>query len=407
MNGSEGGKPLAGVRVLDFGHIVAAPFCTRILADLGADVVKIETSLRKDFAGGTRTKPAGLDPEERPAAYHNINRNKRSLTINLKSEAGRALAVRMAAVTDVLVENFSAGVMERLGLGPHDLKTQNPRLIFVSMSGYGHRGPRRDWRSMNLNLQAYSGLMTATGNDGDPPVAISNSWNDFVGGLHACFGILQALSDRNRSGSGAYLDLSQFECSVASIGALLFAASLNGENPSRVGNRSASGAVPQGCYRCAGEDNWCVIAVENDEHWHALVEAMGNPSWASDIKLQTLLGRMQRQDEIDGHLEQWTRQLQNVEVERLLQAAGVPAERVRRIDEIVESRDEQSVFTPMKHPAQASRLVAKLPFAFSQHPLSSLRPAPQLGEHNRDILRHWACLSDEEIAELESRGALE
>jgi benzylsuccinate CoA-transferase BbsF subunit len=406
MNGSNGSQPLAGVRVLDFGHIVAAPFCTRILADLGADVVKIETSLRKDFAGGTRTQPAGSDPEERPPAYHNINRNKRSLTINLKSEAGRALAVRMAAVTDVLVENFRAGVMERLGLGPQYLKTQNPRLIFVSMSGYGHRGPRRDWRSMNLNLQAYSGLMTVTGNDGDPPVAISNSWNDFVGGLHACFGILQALSDRNRSGLGCYLDLSQFECSVASIGALLFAASLNLENPPRIGNRSTS-AAPQGCYRCAGEDKWCVITVENDEQWYALVEAMGNPSWASDTKLQTLLGRMQRQDEIDTHLEQWTSKLQNIEVERLLQSVGVPAERVRQIDEIVESCDEQSVFKPMQHPAQTPRLVARVPFAFSHHPLSSLTRAPRLGEHNRDILRHWVCISDEEIAELEGRGALE
>ena len=406
MNVSNGRQPLAGIRVLDFGHIVAAPFCTRILADLGADVVKIETSLRKDFAGGTRTKRAGSDHDERPPAYHNINRNKRSLTINLKSEAGRALAARMATVADVLVENFSAGVMERLGLGPDCLKTQNPRLIFVSMSGYGHTGPRRNWRSMNLNLQAYSGLMTATGNDGDPPVAISNSWNDFVGGLHACFGVLQALSDRNRSGLGTYIDLSQFECSVASIGALLFAATLSHENPARIGNRSTS-AAPQGCYRCAGEDKWCVITVENDEQWQALVEAMGNPSWASDIRLQTLLGRMQHHDEIDAHLEQWTSKLQNIEVERLLRPVGVPAERVRQIDEIVESCDEQSVFERTKHPAQLPRLVAKVPFSFNQHSLSSLTPAPRLGEHNRDILRRWVCISDEEIAELESRGALE
>ena len=404
MNGSKG-QPLAGVRVLDFGHIVAAPFCTRILADLGADVVKVETSQRKDFAGGTRTKPVGSDPDERPPAYLNINRNKRSLTINLKAEAGRHLAARMAAVTDVLVENFSAGVMERLGLGPHYLQTQNPRLIFVSMSGYGHSGPRRDWRSMNLNLQAYSGLMTLTGNDGDPPVAISNSWNDFVGGLHACFGILQALSDRNRTGLGAYLDLSQFECSVASVGALVFAASLNHQNPPKIGNRSAS-AVPHGCYRCAGEDNWCVIAVESDAQWCALVKVMGNPSWASDIKFQSLLGRMQCQDEIDAHLEQWTIQLQNIDVERILQSVGVPAQRVRQIDDVVKSCDEHSIFKRMDHPPQAPRLVAGVPFTFSHHSLASLTAAPRLGEHNADILRQWIQLSDKEIRELESEGAL-
>jgi crotonobetainyl-CoA:carnitine CoA-transferase CaiB-like acyl-CoA transferase len=405
MNGSNGSQPLAGIRVLDFGHIVAAPFCTRILADLGADVVKIETSLRKDFAGGTRIQGIDLDPDERPPAYHNINRNKRSVAINLKSDAGRALAARMAAVADVVVENFSAGVMERLGLGFRDLKIQNPRLIFVSMSGYGHSGPRRDWRSMNLNLQAYSGLMTATGSNGDPPVAISNSWNDFVGGLHACFGILQALLDRNRTGSGTYLDLSQFECSVASIGALLLAASFNRENPSRIGNGSTS-AVPHGCYRCAGEEKYCVIAVESNEQWSALVNAMGNPCWASDIRFQSLLGRMQRREEIDAQLEQWTSMRQNTEVERLLKSVGVPAERVRQTDEIVESVDDQSIFTQVNHPSQSPRLVATVPFVFSNHSFSSLTPAPRLGEDNRYVLHHWMRLSDAEITELESLGAL-
>ena len=397
---------MTGIRVLDFGHIVAAPFCTRILADLGADVVKIETSLRKDFAGGTRTKLTGADPEERPPAYLNINRNKRSLTINLKTDLGKTLASRMAEVADVLVENFSAGVMDRLGLGHERLSIKNPRLVFVSMSGYGHKGPRREWRSMNLNLQAYSGLMMATGNEGDPPLAISNSWNDFVGGLHACFGILQSLTDRNHSGLGAYLDLSQFECSVASIGSLLCAASLDHEGSFRTGNRSTV-AAPQGCYRCAGEDKWCVITVEDDAQWQALVGVLGNPSWATDPKLYTLSGRMQRHDEIDAALEQWTSELQNSEVENLLHAVGVPAERVRHIDEVVESSRNQSVFHAMNCPSGPSRLVAGVPFAFEQRPLASLKPAPRLGEHNHDILRHWIGVSDEEITELESQGALE
>jgi crotonobetainyl-CoA:carnitine CoA-transferase CaiB-like acyl-CoA transferase len=404
MNGSSANPPLTGIRVLDFGHIVAAPFCTRILADLGADVVKIETSLRKDFAGGTRSNVK--HSEERPPAYHNINRNKRSLTINLKTDSGKALATRLAETADVLVENFSAGVMDRLGLGHDRLKVKNPRLVFVSMSGYGHKGPRRDWRSMNLNLQAYSGLMMATGNDGDPPLAISNSWNDFVGGLHACFGVLQALTDRNYSGFGAYIDLSQFECSVASIGPLLCAAALNHETSFRTGNRS-SVAAPQGCYRCAGEDKWCVITVEDDEQWQALVRVLGSPSWATDPKLSTLVGRMQCQDEIDAGLEQWTSQLQNNEVETVLHAVGVPAERVRHIDEVLESAGAQSVFHTMKYPSGSSRLVAGLPFAFAQRALASLKPAPLLGEHNDEVLRQWIGISDEEITELKSQGALQ
>ena len=406
MEGSANNPPLSGIRVLDFGHIVAAPFCTRILADLGADVVKIETSLRKDFAGGTRSNPNVNHSDERPPAYHNINRNKRSLTINLKTDLGKALAERIAETADVLVENFSAGVMDRLGLGHDRLKVKNPRLVYVSMSGYGHKGPRRDWRSMNLNLQAYSGLMMATGNEGDPPLAISNSWNDFVGGLHACFGILQALTDRNHSGLGAYLDLSQFECSVASIGSLLCAASLNHESSLRTGNRSTA-AAPQGCYRCAGEDKWCVIKVEDDQQWQALVGALGNPSWATDAKLYTLLGRSQFHDQIDAGLEQWTSRLQSSEVEKLLHAAGVPAERVRHIDEVLESSSNPSVFRAMNYPSGAGRLFAGVPFAFGEHPLASFEPAPLLGEHNRDILRQWIGISDEEITALASQGALQ
>ena len=310
-------------------------------------------------------KLTGADPEEKPPAYLNINRNKRSLTINLKTDLGKTLASRMAEVADVLVENFSAGVMDRLGLGHERLSSKNPRLVFVSMSGYGHKGPRREWRSMNLNLQAYSGLMMATGNEGDPPLAISNSWNDFVGGLHACFGILQALTDRNHSGLGAYLDLSQFECSVASIGSLLCAASLDHEGSFRTGNRSTV-AAPQGCYRCAGEDKWCVITVEDDAQWQALVGVLGNPSWATDPKLYTLSGRMQRHDEIDAALEQWTSELQNSEVENLLHAVGVPAERVRHIDEVVESSRNQRVSSMQRNrPSGPSRLVAGVPLLSS------------------------------------------
>ncbi|MBI4529077.1 MAG: CoA transferase [Deltaproteobacteria bacterium] len=396
--------PLTGTRVLDFGHIVAAPFCTRILADLGADVAKIETSLRKDYAGGSRLKAVD-DIRDRPPAYLSMNRNKRSITINLKTNSGHALITRLVEVADVVVENFSGGVMDRLGLGYDRLRAVNPRLIFVSMSGYGHKGPRQSWRSMNLNLQAYSGLMLATGNEGDPPVAISNSWNDFVGGLHACFGILEALADRQRTGLGAYLDLSQFECSVASLGPLLYATSQNRDLPPRTGNRSTV-AAPQGCYRCAGEDKWCVISVENDEQWRALVGALGSPSWAGDVRFDSVTGRLSAHDKIDEHLERWTKQRNNTEVESLLRGAGVPAERVRNIDDIVDSSHDRGIFRVLKYPSGSSRLVTGLPFTFSHSPLACLSPAPLLGEHNREILRDWLRLSDGEIADLEDQGAL-
>src|SRR5205085_10627973 len=175
------------------------------------------------------------DNLHRPGYAH---RSKQSITLNLKTAGGRRAATQLASVADVIVENFSSGVMGRLALDYAHLQPLNPRLIYVSMSGYGHAGPRRSWTSMNLNLQAYSGLMMATGRDGDPPTTISNSWNDYVGGLHACFAVLDALAARERTGQGCNLDLSQFECGVATLGPLLLASAVNGQAPPRQGNRS-------------------------------------------------------------------------------------------------------------------------------------------------------------------------
>ena len=173
--------PLTGIRVLDFTHVLAGPFCTRLLADLGADVVRVESSKHPDHPWPSTF----ISDDGRHASYLNTNRSKRSIAIDLKNEAGQKVAARLAAATDVVIENFSAGVMGRLKLDYPTLQAFNPGLIYVSMSGYGHDGPRCDWTSMNMNLQGYSGLMMVTGAEGDPPTAISNSWNDYIGGLHA------------------------------------------------------------------------------------------------------------------------------------------------------------------------------------------------------------------------------
>ena len=242
--------PLEGIRVLDFTHVLAGPFCTRILADLGADVVRVESSRHSDHPWPSTF----ISEDGRHASYLNTNRNKRSIAIDLKREAGQRLAARLAAVADVVIENFSAGVMHRLKLGYELIKATNPQVVYVSMSGYGHKGPRRDWTSMNMNLQGYSGLMMVSGAEKDPPTAISNSWNDYIGGLHACFAILQAIDRRSTDNQGVLIDLSQFECSVSMIGSLLLSSAVDGKSPGRLGNRSECFA-PQGVYPCAETDS--------------------------------------------------------------------------------------------------------------------------------------------------------
>jgi len=397
--------------------VLAGPFCARLLADLGADVVMVETSGRQDRIGATRADTSYRGRRDRTLSGLNTNRSKRSVAIDLKTPAGRNAATRLAVATDVLVENFSAGALARLELDYPHLQPLNPRLIYVSMSGYGHTGPRRSWTSMNLNLQAYSGLMMVTGHEGAPPTTISNSWNDYIGGLHACFAVLDALAARVRTGQGCHVDLSQFECGVSTLGPLLLASSVNGDVPPRQGNRSTL-AAPQGVYRCAevaghaadrGEatsDEWCAISVQDDAQWCALVGALGDPAWGHETRFSTLAGRLGHHDEIDAHLSAWTSQLAPQEVERRLQAVGVPARRMRRIQEVVDEPNGTPVFHPLEDPPGWQMLVTGLPFRFSRSALASRKPAPYLGDHTREILAEWAGFGQAEIADLEAQGAL-
>src|SRR5262245_26415033 len=392
--------PLAGTRVLDFTHVLAGPFCTRLLADLGADVVRVESSKHPDHPWPSTF----ISDDGRHASYLNTNRTKRSIAIDLKKEAGQKVASRLASVADVVIENFSADVMGRLKLDYPTLQTCNPALIYVSMSGYGHNGPRREWTSMNMNLQGYSGLMTVTGAEGDPPTAISNSWNDYIGGLHACFAILQALDQRQSSGKGTLIDLSQFECGAAMIGPLLMSSAVNRTPPLRRGNRSAV-CAPQAVYRCAGPDDWCALSVETDEQWKALTKAMGQTNWGSDRRFAAVAGRIRHHDEIDRKIEGWTQLFSNTEVERRLKAAAVPAERMRRINDLIDSKDGATVFAQMQERRVGSMLTTGLPFSLSSDSLPPPRSAPSLGEHTNEVLHEWLSLSDEETDAIKKQEA--
>jgi benzylsuccinate CoA-transferase BbsF subunit len=398
--GAPAPAPLDRIRVLDFTHVLAGPFCTRLLADLGADVVRVESSKHPDHPW----QSTYISDDQRHASYLNTNRSKRSIALDLKNDTGQKIALRLAAVSDIVIENFSAGVMSRLKLDYESIETLNPRVIYVSMSGYGHTGPRRDWTSMNMNLQGYSGLMTVTGGAGDPPTAISNSWNDYIGGLHACFAVLQALDKRAGGGRGSHIDLSQFECSAAMIGPLLLSSAVNGKVPVRRGNRSDT-IAPQGVYRCAGADDWCAVSIQNEEQWRALAKVLGKEKLASETGLDTAVGRMDHHDEIDRHIETWTQRFSSAEVEFRLKTAGIPAERVRRINQVIDDPQPNSAFSRMDERRVGSMLTTRLPFTISPVSLPEPCSAPGLGEHNAAVLRQWINLSDEELRDFENQKA--
>ncbi|HLI19929.1 MAG TPA: CoA transferase [Stellaceae bacterium] len=385
--------PLSGIRVIDFGHIVAGPFCVRLLADLGADVVKVETSTRQGRTGARRGAPRGGNNGRTPHLYH-INRNRRSLDLNLKTERGLAVAKRLVEVADVLVENYSSGVMDRLGLGYAALAAINPRLIYASMASFGQTGPRRGWTGMNVNLQAASGLMLATGAEGDPPIGISNSWNDYIGGLHAAIAILGALSERQKTGNGRHLDVSQFEGSVAMLGSLVLASAVTGKPPARLGSRSPS-AAPQGVYRCAGEDQWCAISVQSDEEWQRLRVLVG-----CTLTGATLADRRAAHDAIDAAIEAWTGGLAPAEVERRLSALGIHAAAMRRGNELEGAKEWQQILHPLREPGAEGKRVVGLPFSFRARAPIAVTEAPRMGSGGRETLRDWLKLDEAAVEEM-------
>jgi benzylsuccinate CoA-transferase BbsF subunit len=380
---------LANLKVLDFTHVFAGPFCTRMLADMGADVVHVESHARD--TGDT---------------YRGVyaNRNKRSVSLDLKNEAGHAIAAKLAKQADVIVENFSSTVMRRLKLDYESVENENPGLVFISLSGYGHTGPRSAWTSMNMNLQAYTGLMLTTGSEGDPPTSISNSWNDYIGGLHGVIAIMQALNDRAVSGRGRHIDLSQFESSVATIGALLMSSTATGLPPKRTGNRSSRYA-PQGVFPCTGVDEWCAVTVETDAQWQALATVLGQPSLGTDARFATTVDRLRNQDVLDELISAWTRDRSNVDVERLLHAARIPAERMRRVEDVVRSPDSGAVYRAVPGGGDQPVLAATLPFRFSASEVQEVGVACQLGEHTSDVLHDWLSMDDATIAHLNEQRA--
>jgi crotonobetainyl-CoA:carnitine CoA-transferase CaiB-like acyl-CoA transferase len=246
--------------------------------------------------------------------------------------------------------------------------------------------------------------MLTTGAENDPPTAISNSWNDYIGGLHGIIAVLQALEERAVTGRGRMIDLSQFECSVATVGALLMSSAVTGRPPKRTGNRSSS-AAPQGAYPCAGTDEWCVIAVETDAQWTALANAIERPDLAADARLATAVGRLREHDALDEAISAWTRNRANTEVEQKLHAAGVPAERMRRVADVVESPDSGGAYRPVPGERKQPLVAPTVPFTFSKSTIEPFGAPCALGEHTEDVLRDWLALDDAGIAALRDQHA--
>ncbi len=399
--------PLEGIRVADFTWVWAGPFATMQLAHLGAEVIRVETQSRICV---TRRIPPWADGQpgvNRSGYFNQYNQGKRSLLLNLRKPEGIAIAKKLISVSDIVAENFAAGVMDRLGLGYQELCKIKPDIIMIAMSGYGATGPEKDYVSYGPAQVPMSGLSSLTGFPGFPPMHVGFSYGDPNGGLHGAFAVLCALMYRARTGRGQYIDLSQWETSVTLVHEGLMEQVMNHTQPPRMGNRDPYMA-PHGLFRCLGEDSWVSIAVESEEEWQGLCKGMGQPELASDPRFATLEARKKNEDELEKLINAWTENLTASEVTSKLQAAGVaafPALTNKELAEDLHMRG-RGFFAELPHPEVGVRQHAGIPWQMSETPCRVRRPAPLLGQDTDYVMREILGYSAKEVEALKEKEVL-
>jgi benzylsuccinate CoA-transferase BbsF subunit len=399
-------RPLTGLRILDFSHVLAGPFATRILGDMGADVVRVNSARRA----------TGANQPGSPY-YVSFNRNKRSLALDMSLPESQALAGEMALRADIVIDNFSPGVLDRWGVGYQAVRQVNPGVIYIEMSGMGDTGPWSRFVTFAPTIHALAGLTHLTGVPGREDIGIGFSYNDHQAGLHGAFAILAALEARRRTGEGQRIDVSQFELGVNFSGPSLLDWFGNGAAARPTGNRLPYDAVaPHGCYRCLSEspavvdEEWVAIACMDDDQWAALKAVMGHPAWANDTALSTAPGRLTCAD-LDARVEAWTRTRTAVEVMTRCQAAGVPAGVVQDAVDLME-HDPQLAHdgflneTLAPHPVLGRTFYDRLAIRFSRTPCNEYPVVSELGADNASVLADWVGMSEDEVNAAAAAGLL-
>lgn len=373
--------PLQGIRVLDLTRVLAGPFATMMLSDLGADVLKVELPGIGDDA-----RHFGPFRNERSLYFVSINRGKRSMTLNLKTEQGREVLRTLVAEHDILVENFRPGVMEKLGLGYDELKQINPRLIYAASSGYGHSGPDSTRPAYDILAQAAGGLMSVTGWPGQPPTRVGCSIGDISAALFTTIGILAALNQRHQTGEGQKVDVAMLDCQVAILENALARYQVDGRSPEPLGNRHPT-ITPFQAYRAS--DDWIVVAMGNDAIWQRFCAAAGRNDLAADGRFATNPDRTRNIEELNKLLEPLFARRSVAEWSGILGEAGVPHSRINSIEQVLQDRQvrARNMIATVEDRLAGTVRVAGNPVKLSGMADSTTRPpVPELGEHTAEVL---------------------
>ena len=392
--------PLSGVRVIDLSRVLAGPFCGMLLGDLGADVVKVEDTATGDES---RTWPPHKDGES--AAFLTINRNKRDIAVDLKSAEGVDVIKRLVRSADVVVENFRTGTMESYGLGYDVLGTINPGLIYCSVSAFGRTGPRKDEAGYEALMQAFSGIMSITGEPGGVPLRAGVSFLDLCTGIICALGVSNALLYRQRTGVGQRVDGSLLETAVSLLNYHAEGFLLTGVVPQPLGSSHPS-LTPYRTFRCR-DGQWVVIAGANDRFWSRLAPALGVPDMATDPRFATNIERVRNRKELESTLEDVIGREDRATLLERLDKVGVPATPVNTVDQVMNDAQTlaRELVRTVVHPKLGSMPVIGLPLTFSRVNPGPRTAAPMRGEHTDEILRECG-YSAGEIASLRTKKAV-
>jgi len=393
--------PLAGITVLDFGQIFQGPYATLLMAKAGANVIKIEP-------------PHGEPLRRRAAPGHSaslpfamLNANKRAITLNLKSDRGRDLLFRMVERADVLLENFSPGTLDDLGVGYEVLKTINPRLVYATGTGFGISGPDRDNLAMDFTIQAQSGIMSVTGFPDGPPVKAGPTLVDFMGGIHLYAAVVTALFQREHTGIGQLVEIAMQETVYSSLASSMEYHVRTGEIPPRVGNRqSALATAPYNAFETA--DGWVAIHVVTEAHWRNLLKAMGREELAEDPRFATNAARVANLQATDALITGWTKTKGKMEVFAAASRYRIPCAPVRNVKEVMNDphMHARGMLERIDHPDLGNIVVPTTPLRLHGADKVATVPSPTVGEHNTEIYGGWLGLPAEEVASLKEAGVI-
>jgi benzylsuccinate CoA-transferase BbsF subunit len=371
---------LKGIKILDFTWVLAGPYATRILADFGAEVIKVQPLLPQEdnaFARG----------------YDNTwNRSKRAVTLNMNKAEGVAIAKRLVALSDAVVENFTPRVMANWGLDYENLKKIKPDIIMLSLSTVGGTGPQKDYTGFGPTVQAFSGLTYLTAYPGGPPLGPGTAYADHVAALFACLALLGALEQRRRTGQGQHIDISQVEAMTSLLGDAFV--------PTKK-------TALCGVYRCRGDDRWCAISVATEEEWQGFKKALGNPPWAEEKRFATLSARLEKKEALDKLIEKWTQEHTAEELMALLQEHGVAAGVVQDARDLAQDPQlkHRGFFIELDHPEMGKTISDASPIRLSETP-PRYRPAPLLGQDNDYVYGELLGLSQGEMDRLKEQGVI-